>query len=297
LNNESHLILSPAGVFDHSGITRKYLNVPYAHLSEAQKLDIYLPETGDGPFPVIIHIHGGAFMMCDKADNQVRPFIRGLSGGFAVVSVNYRLSGEAIFPAGIMDVKAAIRFLRANAEKYSLNPDFFAVVGGSSGGNYVCMICTTANRPELEDPSLGYPEFSAGVQCGVAWFPPTDFLKMDEHLHESGLGPRDHNAADSPESRLLGGQITVLPPERVQATNPMTYVHPDMPPMFIEHGRKDHVVPWQQSKIFVEKIKQIAGQGKVEYEILEEADHADRLFETDENMHKVFAFINKTLGR
>jgi acetyl esterase/lipase len=187
--------------------------------------------------------------------------------------------------------------LRAHAKEYSLNPDLFAAAGGSSGGNYVCMICTTAHRPELEDPGLGYPRFSAGVQCGVAWYPPTDFLMMDEHLRESGLGPCNHGEANSPESRLLGGQITALPPEKVQAANPTTYVHPNMPPMFIEHGRKDHVVPWQQSKLFVEKIKQIAGQDKVKYEILEEADHADRLFETDENMNKVFDFVNKTLGR
>jgi acetyl esterase/lipase len=273
------------------------LDLPYAVLSDSQKLDLYLPETGDGPFPVIVHIHGGAFKECDKADNQVRPYIRGLDMGYAVASVNYRLSGEALFPAGIMDVKAAIRFLRANAKQFHLDPKHFAAVGGSSGGNYTCMICTTAHRPELEDVSQGNGEYTSEVQCGVAWFPPTDFLKMDEHLRESGLGPCDHNDADSPESRLLGGQITTLPMEKVQAANPMTYVHPGMPPMFIQHGRKDHIVPWQQSHIFAEKIKTIAGQDKVKFEILETADHADSLFETDENMNKVFEFIKKALWR
>ena len=94
--------------------------------SGAQKLDIYLPEVGDGPFPVIVQIHGGAFRMGDKGDAQVNPSLEGLTHGYAVVSINYRLSGEAIFPAQIQDVKAAIRSLRANAKKYKLNPDKIA---------------------------------------------------------------------------------------------------------------------------------------------------------------------------
>jgi acetyl esterase/lipase len=295
MDAKNFLVSSPAGIFDHTNVKRKFLNLSYAKLSDSQKFDLYLPESGDGPFPVIVHIHGGAFKECDKADNQVRPYIRGLDMGYAVASVNYRLSGEALFPAGIFDVKAAIRFLRANAVKFNLDPERFIAAGGSSGGNYTCMICTTAHRPELEDLSQGNSEFTSEVQCGIAWFPPTDFLKMDEYLSENGLGPCDHNGSDSPESLLLGGQITKLPLEKVQAANPMTYVHAGMPPIFIEHGRKDHIVPWQQSQIFVDKVKAIAGQSKVKFEILEEADHADPLFETDENMNKVFEFINKVL--
>jgi acetyl esterase/lipase len=287
---------NPNGVLDHSGIKRKYLDVPYAAVSEAQKLDLYLPENGDGPFPVIVFIHGGAFMMCDKADNQVRPFLQGLSLGYAVASVNYRLSGEALFPAGIGDVKTAIRFLRAHAEKYHLDCDHFIAAGGSSGGNYTCMICATGQHRELEDLSQGNAEYSSAVQAGVAWFPPTDFTKMDEQLIANGLGEfADHNFADSPESRYLGGQITKLPAEKVQAANPMTYVHPAMPPMYLQHGRKDHLVPWQQSALLAEKIRQAAGQDKVRHEILEQADHGDPLFETEENMKKVFDFIAKAI--
>jgi len=293
MNKEDHLLTSPAGIFNHDHIKRKYLNVTYAFASEAQKLDIYLPETGDGPFPVVIHIHGGAFMMCDKADNQVRPWIRGLELGFAIASVNYRLSGEALFPSGIMDVKAAIRFLRANAVKYNLDSGRFAVAGGSSGGNYACMICTTSRQKEFEDLSMGNSEYSSEVQCGVAWFPPTDFLLMDTHLHENGLGPEDHNSIDSPESRYLGGQITQLEPDFVQKANPMKYVHIDMPPMLIQHGRLDHLVPWQQSKIFVDKIRAVCTDTRIEFDVLETADHADIQFESDKNMEKIFSFIRK----
>ena len=100
----------PAANTEH--IKRKFLDIPYANLSPAQKLDIYLPDEGDGPFPVIVSIHGGAFMGCDKADLQVMPMLQGLKRGYAVVAVNYRLSWEAKFPALVQDVKAAIRWIR-----------------------------------------------------------------------------------------------------------------------------------------------------------------------------------------
>jgi acetyl esterase/lipase len=120
---------------------------------------------------------------------------------------------------------------------------------------------------------------------------------MDEQLTANGLEKfADHNLADSPESQYLGGQITKLPVEKIQAANPMTYVHPEIPPMYLQHGRKDHLVPWQQSTMLAEKITQAAGQDKVRLEILEQADHGDPLFETEENMKKVFDFIDHVVN-
>jgi len=98
-------------------IKRKWLDVAYATKSQAQKLDIYIPDEGEGPFPVILSIHGGAFKSGDKGDGQVIPMLEGIKRGYAVVSINYRLSGEAIFPAQIYDVKAAVRWIRANAKQ------------------------------------------------------------------------------------------------------------------------------------------------------------------------------------
>jgi acetyl esterase/lipase len=280
---------------DHTFIKRKFLDVPYANTSPAQKVDIYLPDEGDGPFPAIAFIHGGAFCMCDKADGQVQSFLEAPRRGYVVASFNYRLSGEAIFPAGIQDVKAGIRFLRANAAKYHIDPNRIAAAGGSSGGNYAAMICALSGRDELDDPSLGNDGFSSDVQAGVVWFPPTDFLLMDRHLHENGLGPEDHNEAGSPESRYMGGQITKLDPAYIHKADPATYVHAGMPPVFIEHGRLDHVVPWQQSALLVEKIRQICGEDRVKYEILETADHADPQFDSPPNMAKVFTFLDEVL--
>lgn len=291
LKKPNHMKLPQA---NHDFITNKHLDVPYAFHSSSQKMDVYMPDE-PGLYPCIFFIHGGAFAMCDKADRQVQPYLEGVKKGFVVVSVNYRLSGEAIFPAGIQDCKSAIRFLRANANQYHIDPNKIAACGGSAGGNYVEMLCTTAGVSLFDDLSSGNELYSSEVQAGVAWFAPTDFLLMDDQLRENHLFPQDHNEELSPESRYLGGKITELDYQYVQKSNPMTYVHDHIPPMLIQHGRKDHLVPYQQSVIFVEKIKKIAGDDRVIFEILENADHGDRLFETKENMEKVFHFLVESL--
>ncbi|BCR36718.1 alpha/beta hydrolase [Mariniplasma anaerobium] len=278
----------------HEFIKNKQLDVAYAFNSNSQKMDIYMPNE-PGMYPCIFFIHGGAFAMCDKSDRQVQPFLEGVKKGFVVVSVNYRLSGESIFPAGLQDCKSAIRFLRANAKKYQIDSDKIAACGGSAGGNFVEMLCTSAGINLFDDISTGNQMYSSEVQAGVAWFAPTDFLLMDKQLKENHLFPQDHSEELSPESRYLGGKITELDYNYVQKSNPMTYVHSNIPPMLIQHGRMDHLVPYQQSVIFVDKIRRIAGDDKVIFEILETADHGDKLFETKENMEKVFCFLEESL--
>ncbi len=279
---------------DISHVRRKWLDLPYASLSPAHKLDIYLPDDGDGPFPVILHIHGGGFAIGDKRDIHVLAFLKGLARGYAVVSVNYRLSGEAIFPAGLQDIKAAIRWLRANAEKYHLDGKRIAACGGSSGGNYAAMICLTDHVTEFDDLNLGNLDYPCNVQAAVDWFGPTSFLKMDEQLEESGFGPSDHGEADSPESRYLGAKLSDVP-LKVELANPMTYVHERMPPLLIQHGRLDTMVPVQQSMMFVEKLAKYVSPDRFEFDIIEGAGHGDPLFETDENMRRVFEFLDKHL--
>ncbi|MEI7849401.1 MAG: alpha/beta hydrolase, partial [Chloroflexota bacterium] len=192
-------------------IQRKMFDLPYANLSPAQKLDIYWPTEGNGPFPVILVIHGGAFMGGDKRDIQLTPMLEALERGYAVVSMNYRMSGEAIFPALVQDVRAAIRWVRANAGKFLFDPAKIASWGGSAGGYLSLMAGVADGIPELDDPTLGNPDQSGQVQAVVAWFPPTDFLKMDEQLAESGFLPPPefaHSGENSPESLILGQKIT-----------------------------------------------------------------------------------------
>jgi len=256
---------------------------------------VYLPDEGDGPFPVIVSIHGGAFMGGDKADMQVLPMLEGLKRGYAVVAVNYRLSWEATFPAPVHDVKAAVRWIRAHAQGYYLDPDRIAAWGGSAGANLAAMLGTSAGVQELEDLSLGNPDQPSHVQAVVAWFGPTNFLKMDEYLTERGLAPEpgmEHSGANSPESLLLGQQITEIP-DRVEAANPETYITPAAPPFFLQHGTMDPVVPVQMSIDFAAKLEQVVGKDRVQLELLEGAEHADPRFEAPGNVEKVLDFLDR----
>jgi acetyl esterase/lipase len=197
-------MLPPLAYTHH--ITRRFLDIPYANLSLSQALDIYLPDEGSEPFPVILSIHGGAFMGCDKADMQVLPALEGLQRGYAVVTVNYRLSWEATFPALVQDAKAAVRWIRGNADWFHLDPHRIVAWGGSAGGYLSTMLGVSSGIPELEDLSLGNPEQPSDVQAVVDWYGPTNFLKMDEQLAANGLPPlegQEHNSVDSPNRCCL----------------------------------------------------------------------------------------------
>jgi acetyl esterase/lipase len=280
---------------DTRHIKRKWLNRPYATQSPTQKLDIYLPENGDGPFPVIVSIHGGAWMLGDKGDVQNLATMEGLKRGYAVACINYRLSGEARFPSQIYDSKAAIRYLRANAGAFFLDQDRFAAWGSSAGAHLAALLGTTPRVRKLEDFSMGNPQVSSKVQAVVSWYGPIEnFLKMDKELIHSGSGVPDHSTPDSPESRLLGADITTIP-DKVKLASPMTYIRPYHPPFFIQHGQMDPIVPVEQSIHFAETYAQIAGHGKVTLEILQGAGHADPLFETSENVNRVLDFLDAHL--
>lgn len=284
----------PDAAIDH--IDRKQLDLSFANLSPTQKLDIYWPSEGNGPFPVIISIHGGAFMGGDKRDVQLMPMLHALDRGYAVVGCNYRMSGEALFPALVHDIKAAIRWIRGNADQLSLDPNKIACWGGSAGGYLAIMAGVSAGITELTDLSLGYVDQPDNVQAVVSWFPPTNFLKMDEQLTHSGFRPplKDaHNARYSPESLIMGDKITQIP-DLVAKANPETYIRPNLPPFFIQHGTHDLTVPYQQSMNFAAKLQEVSSQ-PVTYELLLNAAHADVQIKQIQNVKKVLDFLDVSL--
>jgi acetyl esterase/lipase len=204
---------------------------------------------------------------------------------------------EANFPALIYDVKAAIRWVRANAEQYLFDPQHIATWGGSAGGYLSLMMGVSAWATELEDLLMGNPEQPSHVQAVVDWFGPTDFLKMDEQLTESGFAPPEefsHNSANSPESLLLGAQITQIP-ELVRKANPETYIRSIAPLFFIQHGTHDDTVPHQQSVNMTARLVDVIGADKVSLELLPNARHADPAFETPQNVKKVLDFLDSIL--
>jgi acetyl esterase/lipase len=217
--------------------------VPSGH--ERQKLDLYLPKDG-ASLPLIINIHGGAFRAGSKENGVPLEY---LAEGYAVASINYRLSQHAIFPAQLQDCKAAVRWLRANAKQYRLDPNRFAAYGSSAGGHLAAMLGATGDIKDLEaGPHL---DQSSRVQAVVDYFGPTDFLQMDAHRPPNGMV---HDTPDSPESQLIGGPIQENK-EKTARANPITYVTSNAPPFLICHGDADPLVPCHQSELLAAALK------------------------------------------
>ena len=249
-------------------IDRKMIDVAYCNQSHSQKMDIYFPNAkSDKPYPVIVYFHGGAFMKGTKRDDALEPMLRATSRGYVVVSVDYRLSGEARFPAMVYDGKTVIRYLRANANELGIDSNKIAVWGPSSGGWLAAFIAVTSFNPAFEDKSMGYGEYSSEVNAVIDWCGPTaNFLKMDDELKASGAGIPDHNEAISPESRFLGAQITTVP-ELCRLSAATTYVNRHVPPFCIFHGEIDQVVPVEQSIELAEIIRKVAGDDRIELHV------------------------------
>ena len=232
--------------------SKSYRDLAYvSNGHERQKLDLYLPAQGEN-FPLIIWIHGGAFRMGSKEGNEHDPLPFGyLAQGYALASINYRLSQHALFPAQIEDCKAAVRYLRAHAAQYNLDPTRFAAWGPSAGGHLGAMLGTTGYVTEFDVGE--HLDMSSQVQAVVDYFGPTDFLQMDAQRLPDGMR---HDPADSPESQLVGGAIQEHP-EKVAKANPITYVTENVPPFLIVHGDSDPLVPYQQSVILVEALQKV----------------------------------------
>ncbi len=219
-------------------------DIPYAETdNRRQALDLYLPKrpADAPPLPVIIWIHGGAWQSGDRASGfgQLRALVQ--SGDYAGVSVGYRLTNEAHWPAQIFDCKAAIRWIRGQAKKYNLDADHIGVWGSSAGGHLVAMLGTSGGVESLEGQLGSFREQSSRVACVVDFFGPAELLTMGD-----APGSFDHNSPTSPESLLVGGPVQETK-EVAQQASPITFVSPDDPPILIVHGNQDMTVPYDQS--------------------------------------------------
>ncbi|WP_207621643.1 alpha/beta hydrolase [Vibrio ziniensis] len=279
---------------DITRITHKYLDVAYANISDAQKMDIFLPEEWKPQYPVIINVHGGAFFGCDKMDNQLVPALYGLGKGYAVANINYRLSPEAKWPAQINDVKAAIKFVRANAKKFSFDPNKIILMGGSAGGHLVALAGVSGDVKELEDPNLGYLDISTKVQAVVAWYSPINFKTTDKQWEQIGIKGQLHEPLDSFESFLLREELGKASEATLKTLNPENYITSDAPPFLLQHGYKDEVIPRLQSQEFAVKLAEAIGSDNVEYNLLMSSNHAeDKYFHTENNLERNYEFLKR----
>jgi acetyl esterase/lipase len=242
---------------------------------DRNKLDLYLPEKADHPLPLIVWIHGGGWQAGSK---ERCPGVPLTAKGYAVASLNYRFSQDAIFPAQIEDCKAAIRWLRAHAKKYDLDPDHIGVWGGSAGGHLVALLGTTGAVKELEG-SGGNLEQSSRVQAVIDWYGPANLLT---------IGPK------STRSQLIGGDPQENK-EKAAKASPVTYVSRDAAPFLIMHGDKDDTVPISQSEELAEALRKVGAE--VTLVVVPGASHGGRQFTDPENMKRIEDFFNKHLRR
>ena len=273
---------------------RKFKDVAYADTHQANLLDIYLPETGVGPFPTIIFIHGGAFNGGEKDDFQIAIIIDALNRGYAVVSVEQRLIPQGgIFPYPIFDFKAAIRFLRANADTYMLDEKRFVTAGTSAGGYHAVMAAATDGIAAFEDLSMGNPTVSSGVAAAIGFFGVYDLVMQSEFSHEQGPFPGSTEVWDFASAFL--GIDPKQHRELAAFADPTNYITPNMAPTLIQAGTADEVVPTPASIFLAEKIEAVCGQGRVQLDLLDGAAHGDARFNEPENQERIFAFLERVL--
>ncbi len=266
--------------------TRVYGNIPYAgDSSRFHLLDIYTPAGAAKIRPLVVWVHGGAWMLNNKyADmgymkNTIREF---LDSGYALASIDYRYSTEAPFPAQIRDCNQAVDFLYRHAAEYRLDSAKIAVIGFSAGGHLATLMGLSLNN---NVPSFFYdgkkPGFS--LRCVLDFYGPADFLMLS--------GPTDTaiNNTRNPVAILLGA-MGVDRPDLAKTASPVTYVDKNDPPVFIVQGEKDQSVPNTQSKILASWLR-LAGV-RNELTVVPGAPHYGPMFDTPEIRKKLFRFLS-----
>jgi len=274
-------ILPAASPYGYARVIRA---IPYlSHPTARQNFDLYLPgNPGRRPFPLVVWIHGGAWLSGDKDWNNVKYLVR---HGYALASVDYRFSTEARFPAQIQDCNAAMNFILAHATNFGIDPRRFVVAGGSAGGHLALLLGFARTNTEFgADPAVK-------PLAILDFFGPTDFNHMLDDLttihSESGL----HLLHDA-GPKLLGEPVD-QPSERAKNASPITYVNTACPPVLILQGGRDELVPARQSR----RLQSALGQAGVKNQLIliEAAGHDGPLFGTPEVEAGVVDFLNGIL--
>ena len=277
--------LSPAQPPKHSARAepadiRIERDLPYVSNGDPlQKLDLYLPKTPGERRPLVVFIHGGAWRAGSK-DNNPAAFL--IKSGYVAASISYRLTPKAIFPAQIEDCKSAIRWLRAHAAEYGIDPQHIGVWGASAGGHLVAMLGVTGQTKDF-DAGENLDQ-SSRVQCVVDWFGPTDLL-----THKSVIEPKYGNSS---VDQLLGGPLAEHQ-ETARKASPVHYVTKDAAPFLIMQGEKDPLVEPEQSRLMDAALKKAGVESTLE--VIPGAKHGGPEFMTPERRKMITDFFDKHL--
>ena len=299
-NRETFLKTEPE--MDITQFAKTELDLVYADESPNQILDVFYPEDGEGPYPLVIVFHGGAFAAGHKRTHYIKSMCLPVTQGYAVATVEYRLLQEAKWPAQLIDGKAAIRYLRANAEKLNLDPDRFAVWGNSAGGTVTQLLAVTADEEDMDDLNVGV-KASSKIDCAIAWYTISELCSAEQFgtdIYEvrkqtgagKGMMPGDGESNDSMFTMLLGYNPLYYP-ERTSKVSPISHVKESCPPMLIQHGTNDLVIDYHQSVYMAEKVKAVCGEDRVELDLFENEPHGSQVIKADQNIEKCIDFLDK----
>lgn len=278
------LLISLPNKSDAADSIQRITDIEYATTNEQRLLlDLYLPQGVKNP-PLLVWIHGGAWRAGSK-DNM--PLTDLVQNGFAVASVEYRLSPVAKFPAQIHDIKAAIRFLRGSAKKYGYNADKIGILGSSAGGHLVALMGVTNGNAQLEGTLGDFDNESSSVQAIVDYYGPTNFMTILPQSTPHGLSVR------VPALQLLLGDRPERTPDLAKLASPVFHVDDQAPPLLIIHGDQDPQVPINQSHELQGKYEQ--QKRDVTFEVLHGAAHGGPEFFDAERMQLVETFLRKHL--
>lgn len=293
-----------------------YERVVYSEVSQSDYLNLYVPDDTEDP-QLMVLVHGGGFFANDAEADQARymyEYFR--TQGYACASVNYRLSGEASYPAAVNDVKAAVRFLRANAELYGYNADRI-VIWGESAGAYLALMAAVTNDSQFREVSfigedLTDEPVSGKVDVLVDFYGPVEFWEMDHDFDAAGIptfirrfngtsADGTSSAADSPESVWVGTPVGQLSNEQKAELSPLTYIEENAQWLsdlyvYIRHCKTDITTPGIQSERLAAHFAAALGENHVNFSFFTAYMHASNLYYHEDNLKTLKAFLDEALS-
>lgn len=277
-----------------ASVDQEYKNIRYASQSTSQVCDIKLPE-GDGKFPVILVIHGGGFMLGSKDDPELQSIIdAAIAHGYATVNAEYRGYDEANFPGALSDIKGLVRFIKANADQYRLDPENITVWGASAGGYLAAMTALTANVGELSGDVTDHEGYVSDVKALVDFYGPIHFTETNADFEEIGISPEQDTSLINFETAYLGFDMNT---DLTRADKSWWGTYIDQLPddfdikVWISHGTGDNSIPYTQSVHFASDLKAVLPEEHIHLELFDGADHAATVYYQPENLEKIFQYL------